>query len=253
MTLKEKKALRNRFFAKLGTNAETFKLVLDAAPLLCLCIKDIQGRIMALNHRNCEVCNIRDEWDAIGLRSDEIFPAVYAEAYMTLDHEVLQSGKPVLGRITEYPTDRSTNFMVSDIYPLKDRRQRIIGIVRAYRIVSTKQEDNFDRYGQMRQVSKFITEHYAEDIQLSDLVALTGMSLSRFERIFSETFNTTPLRYLALTRVNAARELLENSDKLLSEIAVETGFFDQSHFTRVFKRERGITPGEYRRRHQAHG
>ena len=249
MTLKEKKALHRRFFAKIGSNAETFKQVLDAAPQLCLCIKDTQGRIMALNRHNCEVCNIRDEWDAIGLRSDEVFPARYADAYMALDEEVLKSGKPVLGRITEYPTDRSTNFMVSDVHPLRDGRNRIIGIVRAYRIIASRKDDTFDRYGQMRQVSKYIAEHFAANITLKDLVAQAGMSLSRFERIFAETFSTTPLRYLALMRVNAARTLLENSDKLLSEIAAETGFFDQSHFTRVFKRERGLTPGEYRRQH----
>ena len=58
-----------------------------------------------------------------------------------------------------------------------------------------------------------------------------------------------PARYVNLTRVNAARALLENTDKLLSEIAAETGFFDQSHLTRIFKKERGVTPGQYRRRH----
>ena len=47
-----------------------------------------------------------------------------------------------------------------------------------------------------------------------------------------------------------ARKLLETTDMLLSDIAVETGFFDQSHLTRIFKKERGMTPGEYRRNHQ---
>ena len=50
-------------------------------------------------------------------------------------------------------------------------------------------------------------------------------------------------------RVNAVRALLENTDKLLSGIAAETGFFDQSHLTRIFKKERGVTPGLCRRRH----
>ena len=84
---------------------------------------------------------------------------------------------------------------------------------------------------------------------LETLVALAGMSTSRFECIFVETFGMPPLRYVNLMRVNAARSLLENTDKLLSEIATETGFFDQSHLTRVFKKERGITPGQYRRLH----
>ena len=52
-----------------------------------------------------------------------------------------------------------------------------------------------------------------------------------------------------LTDTRAA--LLETTDKLLADIAAETGFFDQSHLTRVFKKERGMTPGEYRHRHRS--
>ena len=249
MTQEKKKSLRTAFFKRLGHNAETFKLAFDADSSLCLCIKDAKGRIMALNRRNCEVCNIKDEWDAIGLTSEELFPSVYAEAYMTLDREVMRTGTPVIGRVTEYPTDLSTSFMVSDIYPLKDRVGHIIGIMRVYRLTGTDEDASFDRYGQMRRVADFITAHYAENMRLETLVALAGMSTSRFECIFVETFGMPPLRYVNLMRVNAARSLLENTDKLLSEIATETGFFDQSHLTRVFKKERGITPGQYRRLH----
>ena len=250
MTHDEKTRLRTAFFKRLGHNAETFKRAFDADSSLCLCIKDAKGRIMALNRRNCEVCNIKDEWDAIGLTSEEIFPTAYAEAYMTLDREVMRTGTPVIGRVTEYPTDLSTSFMVSDIYPLNDRIGRIIGIMRVYRLTGTD-EASVDRYGQMRRVADFIAAHYKENMRLEPLVALTGMSTSRFERVFVETFGMPPLRYVNLMRVNAAHSLLENTDKLLSEIATETGFFDQSHLTRAFKKERGITPGQYRRRHNS--
>jgi AraC-like DNA-binding protein len=46
--------------------------------------------------------------------------------------------------------------------------------------------------------------------------------------------------------------MLEETDKLISDIAGESGFYDQSHFTKTFFRERGLTPGEYRRRHRNH-
>ena len=51
---------------------------------------------------------------------------------------------------------------------------------------------------------------------------------------------------------NAATfKAMMDTEMPLSEIAVETGFWDQSHFTKMFKLERGVTPGEYRRRHRA--
>lgn len=249
MTDRAKRILRDKFFKALGPNAATFKAMMDAAPLLCFYMKDAKGRIMALNRRNCDVCNIKDEWDAIGLRSDQIFPAEYAEDYMALDKEVLATGKPVLQRITEYPADRSMNFMISDVYPLRDASGRLIGTARAYRLTSDTRAAP-GRYGRMRAVSCYISEHYAEPLNLPNLATLAGMSLSCFKRLFTVTFSMSPGRYILTARLNAARHLLETTDKLVSDIASECGFFDQSHFTKAFFRERGVTPSAYRRQHR---
>ena len=249
MTITEKKRLRAQFFKELGENSEVFKAMFDEAPLLCFYMKDTEGRIMALNRRNCDVCNIKDEWDAIGLRSDEIFPPPYAEDYMALDREVLSTGKPVLKRVTQYPADRSLNFMISDVYPLRNAKGEIIGTARAYRLTADNGETS-PQYGQVRTVSEYIEQHYAENIRLEQLISLSGMSKNKFIQTFSEVFNMTPWRYLTTIRLNAVRTLLEKTDMLLSDIAAETGFFDQSHLTRVFKKERNMTPGEYRRNHR---
>ena len=248
MRLTEKRRLRTRFFKELGANGETFKAMFDEAPLLCFYMKDVEGRIMALNRRNCDVCNIKDEWDAIGLKSDEIFPSPYANDYMALDREVLRTGKPVLKRITQYPADRSMNFMVSNVYPLRNAGGKIIGTARAYRLTSDN-ETSASRYGQIRSIAQYIEAHHAEDLQLEQMISMSGMSKNKFIRSFSDVFNMTPWHYLTTIRLNAVRNLLETTDKLISVIAAETGFFDQSHLTRTFKKERGMTPGEYRRNH----
>ena len=248
MTLTEKKRLRKRFFQQLGRNADVFKSMFDVSNDLCMYMKDAQGRIMALNRRNCEICNFRDEWEAIGRTSRDLFAPALAESYMSLDREVLETGRPVLGRVTEFPADFSPRVMISDVHPLFDGKGRIIGTARAYRLSAPGTLEN-DRYGRLRKVAEYIDGHYAESLAVPDLARLCNMGITAFKREFRRVFSISPGNYVMSIRINAVRRLLESSDKLISDIAAECGFFDQSHLTRAFRKERGMTPGEYRRQH----
>lgn len=249
MGMSAKKKMQRAFLAKAGPNADLIRQMMDCVEGLYFYMKDTEGRIMALNRLNCELCNIQDETDAIGQTSADLFPEAFAKDYMDLDREVLKTGKPVLKRVTEYPADKSFRLMESNVWPIKDGRGRVIGTARTYRVI-TGAETNAARYGRMREVAAFIAENYAQKLQLSKLADIAKMSESRFKHVFAKTFATTPGRYITTIRINAARRLLEDTDDLLADIATATGFFDQSHMTRAFKTFRGITPGEYRRRHK---
>ena len=249
MGMSAKKKMQRAFLAKAGPNADLIRQMMDCVEGLYFYMKDAEGRIMALNRLNCELCNIQDEMDAIGQTSADLFPEAFAKDYMDLDREVLKTGRPVLKRVTEYPADKSFRLMESNVWPIKDGSGRVIGTARTYRVI-TGAETNAARYGRMREVAAFIAENYAQKLQLSKLADIAKMSESRFKHVFAKTFTTTPGRYITTIRLNAARRLLEDTDDLLADIATATGFFDQSHMTRAFKTLRGITPGEYRRRHK---
>jgi AraC family transcriptional regulator len=70
-----------------------------------------------------------------------------------------------------------------------------------------------------------------------------GLSVAHFSRAFRETMGRAPHQYLLSMRLEKARRLLEAPDANLSDVAHRTGFADQAHFTRLFKRSYGITPG----------
>ena len=76
-----------------------------------------------------------------------------------------------------------------------------------------------------------------------------NLSESQFTRIFRRQTETSPAQYIVQTRINAARTLLETTDKLLTDIAAETGFYDHAHFVKTFKRIVGTTPSRYRKQH----
>lgn len=95
-------------------------------------------------------------------------------------------------------------------------------------------------------VQTFVDAHLGADLTVDDLADAVDLSPSSLERRFRSEMDTTPWRYVLARRIDAAKRLLETTDRSLAAIAFDTGFYDQSHFTRTFKRLEGQPPGAYR-------
>ncbi|MEO8523656.1 MAG: AraC family transcriptional regulator [Caldimonas sp.] len=98
----------------------------------------------------------------------------------------------------------------------------------------------------LRRVREHIEANLAEHIELCDLAALTGLSACHFSRAFKQSVGMPPHRYLMSRRIAAATRLIETTDRPMCDIALEVGFSDQSHFTRVFTVEIGESPRRFR-------
>jgi AraC-like DNA-binding protein len=98
----------------------------------------------------------------------------------------------------------------------------------------------------MLRVREHVEAHLGESIDLAALASVAGVSLFHFARQFKQTAGITPHHYLVARRVERARSMLAESDLPLSEIALATGFADQSHFARHFRQMTGTTPREFR-------
>lgn len=93
----------------------------------------------------------------------------------------------------------------------------------------------------------FITRNYSKPISLKDVARALGLSPYRLAHVVKAHTGKTVLQLITHTRVQNARQLLENSDKSCTDIAYEVGFNDQSYFIKHFKRLAGATPARYRR------
>ena len=98
----------------------------------------------------------------------------------------------------------------------------------------------------MRQVQNFIDEHLGDNLTLVSLANVAGVSASYFGHLFRNSFGVAPHQYLLKRRLDRARTLLQNDRQPIAEIASVTGFSDQSHLTRHFKRQFGVTPQKCR-------
>jgi AraC family transcriptional regulator len=109
--------------------------------------------------------------------------------------------------------------------------------------------------------NELIYDRYRSSLSLGDIAAAVGVDSTTLARAYRRAFGCTVGERIRSLRVeHAARELVSTT-KPLSRIAMEAGFYDQSHFTNVFRRRLALTPREYRQRydvgasrpvHQAH-
>jgi AraC-like DNA-binding protein len=97
----------------------------------------------------------------------------------------------------------------------------------------------------VRRARDFLAAHHNANPSLRDTAKAAGMSPFHLLRVFTKTTGQTPHEFLIQKRVDNARELLASALPL-ARIAAECGFADQSHMTRLFRRQHGVTPGKYR-------
>jgi AraC family transcriptional regulator len=83
-------------------------------------------------------------------------------------------------------------------------------------------------------------------LTIETLAALAGIHPTHLAREFRRYFKTTIGKYVRQKRIEFARQELIASNKEISEIAQASGFFDQSHLTRIFSKATGMTPAAYR-------
>lgn len=93
----------------------------------------------------------------------------------------------------------------------------------------------------------FLGDEVERNVSLDELAAITGADKFRLLRLFRDRVGLPPHALQMAHRVRRARRLLEAGESI-AEVAVATGFSDQSHLHRQFRRSLGMTPGEYQRR-----
>ena len=98
-------------------------------------------------------------------------------------------------------------------------------------------------------ILKYVTEHIdTPDMKIDDIADAMGMSRSVLYTKIKQQLGMTPIDFVRHVRIMRACELLKDTDESLSSVAFAVGFSDPKYFSKVFKRETGIVPTEYRER-----
>ena len=100
---------------------------------------------------------------------------------------------------------------------------------------------------QLKRVIDYMKANLSQDLSILDLATLTNMSKSHFSRSFKQSAGIAPYQYLMQQRVERAKRLLEQQAMSISDIALDCGFANQTHLTKVFRQLTGVTPKAYQK------
>ncbi len=131
-----------------------------------------------------------------------------------------------------------------------------LGTALAARLVQnyavSKPSLEFKAYGlpqsPLERVIDYMKANLTQDLSILDLATLTSMSESHFSRSFKQSVGITPYQYLMQQRVERAKQLLKQQTISISDIALDCGFANQTHLTKVFRQMTGMTPKAYQKR-----
>lgn len=113
------------------------------------------------------------------------------------------------------------------------------------KFVNTYNEKDTSR---INTIYHFLLQNFKKDIQLEDISGIAHMAPTAFCRFFKQRTQKTFSRFLNELRIGHACDLLNNPDKIIAEIAYESGYHNLTHFNKSFKEITGITPSEFRKK-----
>jgi transcriptional regulator GlxA family with amidase domain len=102
--------------------------------------------------------------------------------------------------------------------------------------------------GPMQDLARWIERNLARSPTTSDMARHCGLSLRSFHRKFVDAYRVTPRKFIQLKRIERAQKRLRESRRSVEQIMAEIGVSDVASFRKVFQRELGCSPAEYRKR-----
>ena len=222
----------------------------DRVPDIVYFVKDRNCRYVVVNQTLVERCGRRDKAELLGRTARGVFPSPLGDRFFEQDQRVLASGVAISQNLELhlYPT-RLEGWCLTDKIPLVDGSGRIVGIAGISRdLQSSGLEANL--FAEVAPALDRIRSHYGAELRVDKLAAAAHLSVYQLNRRLRTIFGITAIQFITKTRIDAASEMLREQPLSIAEIANACGYFDQSAFTRAFRRTVGLTPRQYRAAHR---
>ncbi|MGM7666011.1 helix-turn-helix domain-containing protein [Microbacterium sp. A93] len=239
---------RKALFRSLDEHSH-FNQLFDHLPGVHFFAKDVDGRILFANRGLLNLYGYESEAQFIGRTDFDILPVRLAEKFRLDDLRVMETDRPLLGIVELFLNPQGIpDWYITDKLPLRSSKGEVLGVMGTIRV-------HRESKGQQKAVLDVDTavahlrDTFMENEPMSSLAERCGLSTRQFEIKFKAVYNTSPSQFRIRLRVMRACELLRETHLSVADVAIGSGFYDQSALAHHFKTIMGYTPLQYRKRY----
>ena len=235
----------------LPRSLEAMAAVLATTPHVMFCAKSVTGEYLAANQTFAERAGVGGPGDVVGRTAHDLFPAELVARYEAQDRTVVESGRVITNELEVITRpDRSLGWFLTS----KSRWDDQAGIPTGVVSVSVDLRTPFDAaapHARLAAVVDLARRRFADGIEVADLADVAEMSVPQLERQTRRVLGLSPKQLVMRFRIEEGLQLLTTTELPLIDVAHRCGYYDQSAFTRHFRRVVGSTPARYRAAHRA--
>ncbi len=236
------KSLQECFFSEMA-DPQGIRCLFDRLPDVSFFMKDTDGRFIAASRCVLENLGLKSEAEIVGRTDDDFYTKELANRFREDDRKVVQTGGPVINRVEVcIKGQKLLDWFITSKLPVTGKNGTVIGVMGLTMSVERAAQRS-PAYRELGGVVEYIREHFCERITVSQLADIAAMSVRQFHRRFHDIYGSSPYEFLQRVRVQAASATLMQTDRSVSQIAMDFGFYDQSNFTKTFSPTDGRNPG----------
>lgn len=240
------RAYQDRFFRGNPALRQPLELM-KAVPNASFFVKDAQCRYVLANAFHFGIYDLAREEQLVGRLASDFFPDLLAQAYHANDRRVLESGTSLWNEVWLVPhVHRLPRWFLSSKSPLFDPEGKVLGLAGLMRVIDTPEHQQ-THFQELDRVIAFLEKSFVDEITVRGLASIAGISVAHLNRRFRQLLRLSPMEYVQSLRIHEAKRLLATTEQNIGQIALAAGFYDQSHFTKRFRKSTGMTPLSYRK------
>lgn len=224
-----------------------FLQLFDALVDVMFCTKDLDGLYTAVNHAFVARTGKQSKRDVIGQHVRDLFIPDLAERYQEQDDHVFATGETLRDELELIRRpDGSLGWYLTTKVPVLENGE-MSGLSSVSRDLKIASDEELGSLGSLADV----VADKGREMRVADLAEAAACTPHQLERRVKRLYGLTPTQFILRVRVERAADLLINTRQPISEIALSSGFYDQSDLTKQFGRLIGETPGQFRERRNA--